>query len=90
MTILEKINQLHPNGGFVGGLTSLIVGPVGIGFQVYHSSDAKSQIWFKENDAIPITNIKDGKVFIRPFLNEIPVSIDGKFKGLKYSIKSHE
>lgn len=83
--IAEKIKELYPSGGFIGGNIRLIVGPIGIVFEmIHHPSLDKIQRHYKENDELPIVKIKDNKLYVVPFFSEIPILLDGRFKGIRY------
>lgn len=84
MELLDKIKQKAPKDGFIGGRIRLIVGPLGIRFYAYATPDADiSMRNYREGDEIPITRIEEDKVYVRPFLHEIPVVLD-YYKGIRY------
>lgn len=86
MTILDKINELVPEGGFIGGDIHLIVGETGLIFYKYNPDGVRLCKEYEPNDEIPIISIKENKVSIKPFLHEIWIEPDTRFKGIKFNL----
>lgn len=89
MNILEKLSELHNDGELVGGSTRLIVGPLGITFEMIHSSGDRIQRRLKEDDELGVIRFKEGNVSVVPFFSEIWLNPgDGRFKGIRYTVKT--
>lgn len=84
MIILDKIKQLIPEGGFIGGDIYLIVGEGGLVFHKYNPDGVRLCKEYKHNDEIPVISMKENKISIKPFLHEIWIEPDNRFKGIKY------
>lgn len=89
MNIYSKILENTPPSGFVGGMIKMIVGPIGVKFSVWGIKDNtayRTDCYFKEGDFISIIRVKDGVIYVAPFIYEIPFYLaNHDIKGLLIS-----